>query len=76
MKKKAKNDNLYPAFCQKTLFEGEKSFNNRSSWSKKFSRSEKISSHGNFTLSPFQAKPPSERIKPPVKKKPIFPFES
>ena len=36
-------------FSQKLLFKVEKPFTKRSEWSKNFSRSETISSHGNFT---------------------------
>ena len=47
--KTAKNGYLYVTFRQKTLFKVKKSFTKRSAGSKNFSRSEKISSHGNFT---------------------------
>ena len=47
--KTAKNGYLYVPFSQKLLFKVKKSFTKRSAWSKNFSRSEKISSHGNFS---------------------------
>ena len=46
--KTAKNIYLYAVFCPKTPFKVEKSFIDRSAWSKHFLRSEKISSHCNF----------------------------
>ena len=47
--KTAKNGYLYVSFSQKLLFKVKKSFTKRRAWSKNFSRSEKISSHGNFS---------------------------
>ena len=68
--KTAKNRYLYVPFSQKLLFKVKKSFTKRSAWSKNFSRSEKISSHCNFTHFRFQVKKSSERIVLPVKQKP------
>ena len=47
--KTVKNGYLYVPFSQKLLFNVKKSFTKLSAWSKNFSRSEKISSHCNFT---------------------------
>ena len=47
--KTAKNGYLYVPFSQKLLFKVKKSFTKRSALSKNFFRSEKNSSHGNFS---------------------------
>ena len=50
-KKRLKMVIYMPHSVKKKSLKVEKSFTDRSAWSKNFSRSEKINSHGNFTLS-------------------------